>query len=131
MQIYINHKNGVPAWRQIVNQVKQLVATGVLQEKDRLPSVRALAKELSVNPITTARAYRELEAEGITRNRKGAGTFVAATPVHYSDDEVRRRLKPHVDELLVLARQLGLDMKALSDLLRERDDTLFSSRKES
>jgi GntR family transcriptional regulator len=125
MQVFINHKSGVPAWRQIVNQVKNLVAAGALESGDRLPSVRTLAKELGVNPITTARAYRELESEGVAETRQGAGTFIGSKRVRLSHWEVLRRLKPMVDELLVNSKQMGMSQQALLDLLEERYAALF------
>ncbi len=125
MQIFINHKSGVPAWRQIMQQVKNLVAAGALEAGEKLPSVRALAKDLGVNPITTARAYRELETEGVIATRQGAGTFVASRRTLLSPDEVRRRLVPLVDEILVNSRQMDMTLKELIDLIRERDDGIF------
>ena len=125
MQIFINHKSGVPAWRQIMQQVKNLVAAGALEAGEKLPSVRALAKDLGVNPITTARAYRELETVGVIATRQGAGTFVASRRTLLSPDEVRRRLVPLVDEILVNSRQMDMTLKELIDLIRERDDGIF------
>lgn len=125
MQIFINHKNGVPAWRQIVNQVKNLLAAGALEVGDKLPSVRSLAVDLGVNPITTARAYRELEAEGVTETRKGAGTFVAKIRVQLAEKEILRRLTPNVDELLVTSRQMGMSFKELLDLVKARNSSVF------
>lgn len=120
MQVFINHGSGVPAWKQINTQVKNLVAAGALVAGDKLPSVRALAVDLGVNPITTARAYRELEAEGVTETRKGSGTFIAKRSVRFSQEEVRRRLTPMADELLVNADQMGMAFKDLEGLLKER-----------
>ena len=125
MQVFINHKSGVPAWRQIVNQVKNLVAAGALEAGDRLPSVRTLARDLGVNPITTARAYRELEEEGVAETRQGAGTFIASKRVRLTRWEMLKRLTPMVDELLVHAKQMGMTQEALLDLLEERNSALF------
>ena len=125
MQVFINHKSGVPAWRQIVSQVKNLVAAGALEAGDKLPSVRTLAKTLGVNPITTERAYRELESEGLAETRQGAGTFIAQKKVRLSRWEVLRRLTPMVDELLVNSKQMGMAHEALLELLEERKNNLF------
>ena len=77
MQIRISSSDGVPIYRQIANQVKYLVAVGRLSVGEQLPTVRALAERLLVNPNTVARAYRELEIEGVIASRQGSGAFVA------------------------------------------------------
>ncbi len=131
MQVFINHGSGVPAWRQITGQVKNLVAAGALTLDEKLPSVRSLAVELGVNPVTTARAYRELEAEGVVRTHQGSGTFIAKTTVRFSAAEVRRRLAPLVDELLVQASQLGMSYDELIELLAERNSSIFKDVEKS
>ena len=77
MQIRISGSDGVPIYRQIVNQVKYLVAVGRMSVGEQLPTVRALAEQLVVNPNTVARAYRELESAGVIASRQGSGAFVA------------------------------------------------------
>ncbi len=130
MQLYINPKKGVPAWRQIVQQVKNLAAAGALEPGEKLPSVRALAKEIGVNPITTARAYRELEAEGVIETRQGAGTFLASRRILLTEEEALRRILPLVDEALVNSRQMGMTCEALIKLIRERNSEVFKDKEE-
>jgi len=125
MQIFINHKSGVPAWKQIVSQVKNLLAARVLRSGDKLPSVRTLAVDLGVNPITTARAYKELESEGVAESRKGTGTFVSKKKVRLSRSETLNRIKHQVDELVVNSRQMGLSLEALFEIMEERDKKIF------
>src|ERR671933_1448465 len=69
---------GVPIYLQLMEQVKHAVETGALQEGDQLPGIRPLAEELVMNPNTVAKAYRELEHEGVIELRHGAGAFVSA-----------------------------------------------------
>jgi len=97
-----------PLFQQIVNRVKQAVATGALKPGDRIPSVRELAKELVINPNTIARAFRDLEAEGVTVSRRGSGTFVAERRVVLTDKERRRRLREALEAALRDAVNLGL-----------------------
>ena len=97
-----------PLFLQIVNRVKQAVALGRLEPGDRLPSVRELAKELVINPNTIARAFRELESEGVTLSRRGSGTFVAERKVVLKADERRRRLRDALEAALRDAVHLGL-----------------------
>ncbi len=77
MQIHITPRDGVPIYLQIVNQVKYLVAAGRLSPGEELPPIRTLAEELTINPNTVARAYRELEAAGLVEKRRTAGTYVS------------------------------------------------------
>jgi GntR family transcriptional regulator len=74
-----NPSSGVPIYLQLMQQVKHAVETGALRPGDQLPGIRPLAEELVVNPNTVAKAYRELEHDGVIELRHGAGAFVAAT----------------------------------------------------
>ena len=77
MRIHISTSDGVPIYLQIVNQVKYLAAAGQLVPGEELPPIRTLAERLVVNPNTVARAYRELEAEGVVEKRRTAGTYIS------------------------------------------------------
>ena len=76
MQIHIQAQDGVPIYLQVMQQIKYLVASGRLEPGEELPSIRALAEQLLVNPNTIARAYRELEVAGVVEKRRTAGTYV-------------------------------------------------------
>ena len=84
--IFINTASGVPIYEQLIQNVTRLVEAGVLKPHDRLPSVRALAAELGVNPNTVAKAYRELEAQGVTYSSAGKGCFINVAPPNESAD---------------------------------------------
>src|SRR4026208_1035970 len=77
MDITINVTDGVPIYRQIVNQVKYLVASGLLLPSEELPPIRTLALQLKVTPNTIVKAYGELESSGVVHKRRGSGTFVS------------------------------------------------------
>jgi GntR family transcriptional regulator len=79
MIIKPNPSLGVPIYLQLIAQVKHAIETGVLRAGEQLPSIRPLAEELVINANTVAKAYRELEREGVIELRQGAGAFVAAT----------------------------------------------------
>ena len=96
-----------PLFQQIVAGVKHAVATGALQPGDRIPPVRELARDLTVNPNTIARAYQMLEAEGVTVSRRGAGTFVAAQGPVTPAVERRKRLRAALDPVLADAVHMG------------------------
>ena len=73
-----NSSSGVPIYLQLMEQVKHAVETGALRPGEQLPGIRPLAEELVINPNTVAKAYRELEHEGVIELRHGAGAFVSA-----------------------------------------------------
>ena len=75
--VYIDYQDGTPIYEQIVNRYKNLIASGVLQPEEKMPSVRNLAMELSINPNTIQRAYGELERQGYIYSVKGRGNFVS------------------------------------------------------
>ncbi|ACO33547.1 MULTISPECIES: GntR family transcriptional regulator [Acidobacterium] len=110
--------SGVPIYLQIEGQVKQSIAAQVLREGDALPPVRKLAAELRVNPNTVARAYQNLEREGVLRTVPGGGCYVHGQPPGLLHEEKLRRLKPLADQLAVEAVQMRLgrpDALALLD----------------
>ncbi|PYQ29006.1 MAG: GntR family transcriptional regulator [Acidobacteria bacterium] len=78
MLFRLNPSVGVPIYLQLMEQVKHAIETGALQPGDQLPGIRPLAEELVMNPNTVAKAYRELEHEGVIELRHGAGAFVTA-----------------------------------------------------
>jgi GntR family transcriptional regulator len=76
-----NPASGIPIYRQLIDQVRHAVETGALRAGEQLPGIRRLSEELVINPNTVAKAYRELEHEGVIELRHGAGAFVAANAV--------------------------------------------------
>ncbi|MDX1455443.1 MAG: GntR family transcriptional regulator [Gammaproteobacteria bacterium] len=86
-----------PITRQITDGVRRLIASGELEAGDQLPSVRGLAKQLTVNPNTIAKAYSELSSEGWLDSRQGLGLFVAEVRQRYSENERERRLAQAID----------------------------------
>jgi GntR family transcriptional regulator len=76
MVLHLNPASGVPLYLQLIEQVKHAIETGVLRGGEQLPSVRQIAEELLINPNTVARAYRELEHEGIVDLKHGSGAYI-------------------------------------------------------
>jgi GntR family transcriptional regulator len=110
---------GVPAYRQIIDQVLGAIAAGMLQGGDQLPTVRQLAVDLSINPNTVVRAYRELEIRGILTTQQGIGTFVTTQPVPV-DEAVRQRQLDHlIGDLLARAGAAGLTADEVMVRLQE------------
>jgi GntR family transcriptional regulator len=124
MNLHISERDGVPIYMQIVNQVKLLIASGRLSPSEELPPIRVLAEQLTVNPNTVARAYRELEIVGIVTKRRTAGTYVAEGAPKLSRDECVRILSERIDALLADARQMDVPTEEVLALIRRRDDLL-------
>lgn len=120
MRWRVNPHSGVPLYVQIEEQVKTAIASGVLEAGERLPTVRELALELTINPNTVARAYRELERAGFIETTPGRGTFVTSLSAPtMSETERRRRLVEVVDRMLTEARALGFDDDDVMRAIRE------------
>jgi GntR family transcriptional regulator len=124
MQIFVENSSGVPIYQQIVNQVKYLVASGRLTPGEELPPIRVLAERLTINPNTVARAYRELEQEGIVVKRRTAGTYVSDAGSPLARRERLKILTERIDALLAEAHQMNIDTDEVIALLRQRDETL-------
>ncbi len=131
MQIHLSPGDGLPIYKQIISQVKYLLGAGRLAQGDELPSVRALARQLLVNPNTVARAYRDLEAMGVLVSKQGAGTYVAETGSPLARREKLRILGERADALLAEARQLGFGLEEVTELLAKRNSAMARTRKHS
>jgi GntR family transcriptional regulator len=124
VQLHISTKDGVPIYLQIVNQVKYLVAAGRLAAGEEIPPIRALAEQLVVNPNTVAKAYHELEREGVVTKRHGSGTYISDNGSPLARRERVKILTQRIDALLAEARHMDVPLSEVIDLLRERNDQL-------
>jgi GntR family transcriptional regulator len=107
MKFQCDPASRVPIYRQLMDQIRQGIARGRLRPGSRLPSVRGLSRELVVNPNTIARAYTELEREGVLNTRQGLGVFVAEPQAELSTAARRERLSAALDRFLTEAVHLG------------------------
>lgn len=107
MQWRINTASRSPIYQQLTEQIREAAARGELQADDRLPSVRQLSRELVINPNTVARAYTELEREGLLNTRPGLGVFISGAKSELTKDVRRRRLLDLLDKFLTEAVHLG------------------------
>lgn len=122
MNFNLDNKSGVPYYRQIIDQVKYGISRGELQPGDRLPTVRQLAVDLSVNPNTVIRAYREMEIEDVLETHQGSGTFVGSRRPEIDELEQRRMLDQILTELLARATSYGFTLEDLFEGLRQRKE---------
>jgi GntR family transcriptional regulator len=117
--ISIDHKSGVPLYRQIIESVKFAIARGELTPGDRLPTVRQLAVDLEVNPNTVIRAYREMELGGVLDTQQGSGTYVTDNRPEIDALERSRMLDQILTELLARASGYGFTLDEVLDGLRK------------
>jgi len=125
MLLVIDHHNGVPAYRQIMDQIKLQIAAGVLPAGTEMASTRGLSAELSLNPMTISKAYGLLEHDGVLERRRGQTLVVRA---HSATEQQTSKLEPlrqHLASAAILARQLGISREQALKLFRE---TLSSSQ---
>ncbi|HTQ11024.1 MAG TPA: GntR family transcriptional regulator [Fimbriimonadaceae bacterium] len=126
MNIHISEVDGVPIYLQIVNQIKFLIASGRLSPTDELPPIRSLAEQLTVNPNTVARAYRELELAGVVTKKRTTGTYVSEGASRLSMEECKRILAERIDALLAEAKHMDIDIEDVLDLVRAREEIFRS-----
>ena len=118
LSFHLNTDTGVPAYRQLVQQVRQALRMGVLRVGDQLPTVKEVVAEVAVNPNTVTKAYRDLEHEGLVEGRQGVGTFVVQCPIGPPPD-IQVRLARALDRWVLTARAEGLDDESIEALVRE------------
>jgi GntR family transcriptional regulator len=118
MFLYLNPQSGLPVYRQMIQQLKERIASGQLAPETQLPSVRDLSAELHINPLTVAKAYQGLERDGFVEFRRGHGTFVVPLK-RLSAGEQQKLIRPAVDQVVSEAVHLGLSEVQLQHLIRQ------------
>ena len=133
LQFKIQPSSGVPIFRQIIDQVSALVASGRLRAGEMLPSVRELASDLEINMMTVSKAYGQLEMQGIVERVRGTGMRVRQAESSLTKAERKRQLEPFVEALVTRAQQLNLSevqtLSAVRAALEERRKWLKRSSK--
>ena len=119
MLIHVDGHSHTPVFQQIVGQVKAAVARGACRPGEMIPSVRQMAAQALVNPNTVAKAYRELEREGILTTRRGLGVFVAESAPQNCQEERRTALRRRLTEVVAEAKRAGVTTAELRQLLTE------------
>lgn len=119
MHFRLDLKSGVPVYRQIIDQVHGARASGAVRPGDQLPTVRQLAVDLSINPNTVVRAYRELELTGALTTHQGTGTFITNAKVEHTAGERDRKLDQLVAEFVSRAGREGFTVRELRNRLKE------------
>lgn len=117
MNIIISATSKEPLFKQITQQIKQNIFSGLLKEGDALPSMRKLAKDLQVSVITTKRAYEDLEQEGYVLSAVGKGTFIAGQQPHVLKEWQIREIENELEKIVQTAKQINLSKAELTELL--------------
>lgn len=108
IEFHLDGRSGVPAYLQLVQQVRQAIRLGILRPGDQLPTVKEVVTNLTINPNTVLHAYRQLDLEGLVDGRRGVGTFVAAGSAPLPVDDLKG-LRSSLDRWVARARAAGLD----------------------
>jgi GntR family transcriptional regulator len=115
----VSTQSGEPIYEQLIRQIKHAITSGALKAGDQLPTVRELAAKLVINPNTVARAYRELERDGLVESTSGRGTFVKLSPPKLFREERKKRLHPFIEQLISEARVLSFTDEELMEQIKE------------
>src|SRR5580700_443265 len=113
----LSSDSGVPAYMQLVQQIKQALRMGILEVGDQLPTVKEVVAEVAINPNTVMKAYWELEHEGLVEGRQGVGTFVSRRP-DGPPPRTQARLARSLERWVTSARNEGLDNDSIEALVR-------------
>lgn len=128
----VDPRSDVPIYQQLVDGVKEAVARGILAPGDKLPSVRDLAGRIAINPNTIAKAYQEMEREGIIETLRGRGTFVAEVRTRGIDREEKMgRMREMLEKMLVEAYYLQMEEDEVLAMAEEIIRQLYRERRRS
>ncbi len=121
MNLEIDFRSGIPIYMQIVERIKELIASGRIRPGDQLPTVRTLALELRVNFNTIARAYRILDESGVISTQQGRGTYIMEMPPPEVTESIRRKaLEALAHRFLTDAERLKASPEELTEILKEQ-----------
>jgi GntR family transcriptional regulator len=109
--------NGVPIYRQIIQQIEYAILSGRMRAGDKLPTIRALAVELKTNPNTIARAYNEMEIKGVLVTQVGSGTYISDKKPVLEDDRLNRKIQEVLGRFIQEMQGLGVDRRELTRMI--------------
>lgn len=117
MLLDIDHRSGVPIYRQVIDQIRRQILAGQLVEAERLMSVRELAERLRVNPMTISKAYSLLELEGLVERRRGVGLFVNKIRKDQKSKARTKLLEENLRKAVVTAVQFGVPREKVNEMV--------------
>jgi GntR family transcriptional regulator len=119
MLVLVDHNSGVPVYRQIVDQIRFHIASGLLGPRDIIPSTRVLSEQLGVNPMTVSKAYSILEQEGLLEHRPGRPLVVARVDRNALEEERKQQLRALLEPVVTAVQQLGINAPQAVAAFRE------------
>ena len=125
MKIIISNSSAVPIYQQIKNAFINQIIGGELEENESIPSIRSLAQEIRISVMTIKKAYDELEQEGYIVTRQGKGSFVAEKNKELIQEQAKKKIEKHIEDIFELTKKFDLDKKEVLDLfyyLMESDE---------
>ena len=128
MRLQLSFKSGKPVYLQIVDQVRSAAAAGAIRAGESLPSIRPLAEQLRVNRNTVAKAYAELESQGVIETIAGKGCFLSTNNSPFKKEVRRQLLAGEIDEAVVQAHHLQVSKAEFLRLAEERFDSFHERR---
>jgi len=117
MFIALHPSSGVPVYRQVLQQVRERILGGQMVRGEQLPSVRELSAQVGINPLTAAKVYQFLEAEGLVESRRGQGTFVTVAAKKLTAASRKAEIDPALRQLVAEAMHLGIGREELHRLV--------------
>ena len=119
VHVQIDPHSGVPVYRQVMDQVRHVAASGLLGPGDKLPSIRELSRGLAVNPTTVVKAYTELEHLGVIVMRQVKGAFLTDKEPNMTPEQRRQQLRRLARQMVVEAGQMGASEREIMDAMRD------------
>jgi GntR family transcriptional regulator len=119
MLLEIDHHSGVPIYRQIIDQVREQIMTGLLKEGEQLMPVRELSAQMAVNPMTVSKAYSAMETEGLLERRRGIGLFIARVNPKQKELDKESAVERLLSKAVTSAMQYGLSEERTQKMLKE------------
>ena len=128
--IQVDVRSRVPIYEQIVNSFKQMTMSGILSPDEKLPSVRELSQELTINPNTIQKAYQELERQNIIYTKRGQGSFVNPNIQAINKEEKMGELIEEIKRIIVESMYLGISKEKLLDIINSAyEDNIIQEKK--
>lgn len=128
--IQVDVRSRVPIYEQIVNSFKQMTMSGILSPDEKLPSVRELSQELTINPNTIQKAYQELERQNIIYTKRGQGSFVNPNIQAINKEEKMEELIEEIKRIIVESMYLGISKEKFWDIINSAyEDNIIQEKK--
>jgi len=132
MVVHVDPRSSIPVFQQLVDEVKSAVARGACASGEMIPSVRQMAAQALINPNTVAKAYRDLERDGIVTTRRGLGVFVAEGAAKLCRNGRREDIREKLEEITAEARRAGISGEELrEEIERALSDAYARAKKGS